>query len=109
MKNLTTIILGLAAVAMVSCSDIDENDRFTYVRPANVSRAVLIEDFTGQLCVNCPNANDAIHQLQEQYGDSNVIAVGIHSGPRGFKGNSRFVGLATTLGDEYYTHFGAEY
>lgn len=109
MKNLTTIILGLAAVAMVSCSDIDENDRFTYVRPANVSRAVLIEDFTGQLCVNCPNANDVIHQLQEQYGDSNVIAVGIHSGPLGYKGKNRYVGLATDLGNEYYTHFGAEY
>lgn len=27
----------------------------------------------------------------------------------GYKGNSRYVGLATDLGNEYYTHFGAEY
>jgi hypothetical protein len=107
--NIIAILLGLVAIVTTSCSNVDEDERFVYVRPASVSRAVLVEDFTGQRCVNCPNANDVIHQLQEQYGDSNVIAVGIHSGPLGFKGNSRYVGLATTLGDEYYTHFGAEY
>lgn len=108
----TSLFMGISLLFLLffaSCSDIDENERFTYVRPADVSRAVLLEDFTGQRCVNCPNANDVIHQLQEQYGDSNVIAVGLHSGPLGFKGNSRFIGLATTLGDTYYYHFGAEY
>lgn len=106
-------LLGICTLSLLiflaSCSSIDEDERFTYVRPANVSRAVLLEDFTGQRCVNCPNANDVIHQLQEQYGDSNVIAVGIHSGPLGFKGNARSLGLATDLGDTYYSHFGAEY
>lgn len=107
--SIFSILIGVAALLATSCSDIDENERFTYVRPADVSRAVLVEDFTGQRCVNCPNANDVIHQLQEEYGDSNVIAVGIHSGPLGFKGNSRMKGLATDLGDTYYYHFGAEY
>lgn len=96
-------------LCLVSCSDISEDERYVYVRPADVSRAVLIEDFTGQRCVNCPNANDVIHQLQEQYGDSNVIAVGIHSGPLGFKGRGNLVGLSTDLGDTYYNYYGAEY
>lgn len=102
-----TAILFL--LCLVSCSDISEDERYVYVRPADVSRAVLIEDFTGQRCVNCPNANDVIHQLQEQYGDSNVVAVGIHSGPLGFKGRGNLVGLATDLGDTYYNYYGAEY
>ena len=37
------------------------------------------------------------------------MAVGIHSGPLGFKGNANNVGLATDLGDEYYNHWNLEY
>lgn len=109
---ITKSLLSCTAVAMLmltSCNEIDKEDRFEYVKPAQVSRAVLIEDFTGQQCVNCPNATDEIHELQETYGDSAVIAVGIHSGPLGFKGNARLVGLATDLGDTYYSYWGADH
>lgn len=99
----------LLAGAMSSCSDIDEQDRFDYVKPADAARKVLIEDFTGQRCVNCPNATDEIHHLQETYGEDNVIAVGIHSGPLGFKGNKKYVGLSTDLGDTYYYYWGLDH
>lgn len=65
-----------------SCSDLDEQDRFVYIKPADAARKVLIEDFTGQKCVNCPKATDEIHVLQETYGEDNIIAVGIHSASR---------------------------
>ena len=48
-----------------SCSDLDEQDRFVYIKPADAARKVLIEDFTGQRCPNCPSATDEIHHLQE--------------------------------------------
>lgn len=102
-------LAALATVALTSCDELDKDERLEYVKPAQVSRAVLIEDFTGQNCINCPLATDEIHALQEQYGDSAVIAVGIHSGPLGFKGTSRIVGLATTLGDTYYNYWGADH
>ena len=51
---------------LTACSHIDEDDRLIYVKPAEVSRRVLLEDFTGQRCVNCPKANDEIKALQEQ-------------------------------------------
>ncbi|MDO4159815.1 MAG: Omp28 family outer membrane lipoprotein [Prevotellaceae bacterium] len=111
--NLKNILLYspvvLAVAAFTACSNIDEDVRYVYVEPAEVSRAVLIEDFTGQACVNCPNATDEIESIIETYGDSAVIAVGIHSGPLGFRGNSRYVGLATDLGDEYYSHWGLDH
>ena len=104
---LATIILGLTA-----CSNIDENERLIYVEPAEVNRPVLIEDFTGQACVNCPNATAAIHELQETYGEENVIAVAIHCGPfahlRSNMGNAFLSDLGTKLGDEYYTHWNIE-
>ena len=63
-------------VLVASCSDMDDNERFTYVKPAPVARCVLLEDYTGQLCVNCPNAVGVIDRIHEVYGD-NVIAVGL--------------------------------
>lgn len=101
------LVLLMAGVA-VSCSDVAEDERLVYVRPADVRRAVLIEDFTGQRCVWCPNGNDAIDALEQQYGDTTIIAVAVHSGPLGFKGNAAVVGLATELGDTYYNRFGVE-
>ena len=94
---------------MSACSDIAEEDRLIYVKPAAVERSVLLEDFTGQRCVNCPNAAQEIEKLVEQYGEDAIIAVGIHSGPLGFHTNSRFYGLSTDLGDAYYAHWDLQY
>lgn len=92
-------------MAAASCSNIDEGDRLIYVKPAEVGRAVLIEDLTGQRCINCPTGTDIINGIIETYGEDNVIAVGIHCGPLGFAGNSKRVGLMTDTGVEYYTHW----
>lgn len=107
--KLKNIFLGVAtatmAMAAASCSNIDEGDRLIYVKPAEVGRAVLIEDLTGQRCINCPTGTDIITGIIKTYGEDNVIAVGIHCGPLGFAGNSKRVGLKTDTGDEYYTHW----
>lgn len=107
--KLKNIFLGVAtatmAMAAASCSNIDEGDRLIYVKPAEVGRAVLIEDLTGQRCINCPTGTDIITGIIKTYGENNVIAVGIHCGPLGFAGNSKRVGLKTDTGDEYYTHW----
>lgn len=92
-----------------ACDPVSEDERFIYMKPAQVTRNVLIEDFTGQRCVNCPAATWQIEQLQEQYGSDAVIAVGIHSGPLGFAGNSSNIGLMTDTGNEYYNRWGVEY
>lgn len=95
-------------MAAASCSNIDEGDRLIYVKPAEVGRAILIEDFTGQRCVNCPTGTEIINGIVDTYGEDNVIAVGIHSGPLGFAGNSKTVGLMTYTGNEYYTRWDKE-
>lgn len=104
------IYIGMVLTALAACSHIDEDERLVYVAPAEVNRAVLIEDFTGQRCVNCPNATAEIEKLQEEYGADNVIAVAIHSGPFGHRStiSSPLLPLATALGDDYYRHWGIE-
>lgn len=107
--KIKNLFLGVATAAMAmaaaSCSNIDEGDRLIYVKPAEVGRAVLIEDLTGQRCINCPTGTDIINGIIQTYGEDNVIAVGIHSGPLGFKGNAKRVGLMTVTGDEYYKYW----
>ena len=105
----TSILTALLTLTMSACSHIDESDRLIYVKPADVKRRVLLEDFTGQRCVNCPKASDEIKALQEQYGEYHVIAVGIHSGPLGFYTKGDYLGLSTEVGDEYYDHWALEY
>ena len=106
LKNiLRAAACGAVAIAATACSDIDENDRLIYVKPADVGRTVLIEDFTGQRCVYCPKGTEAIESIAEAYGSDNVIAVAIHSGPLGFKSNSKVVGLMNDTGEEYYLHW----
>ena len=93
-----------------ACStQIDEDQRLTYVKPAAVGKNVLLVDFTGQRCINCPTASHEIEKIQEQYSADTVIAVGMHSGPLGFRGNAKTVGLSTTTGDNYYRQWNVEY
>ena len=101
-KAFTLMVLPLGGImgSLSSCSDIAEDERLIYVEPAKAARNVLIEDFTGQQCVNCPKATDAIHEIQEVYGD-NVIAVAIHCGPSGGV-TPKNPGLMTESGKEYW-------
>ncbi len=42
-------------------------------------RQVLVEEFTGVKCVNCPDGSEALKALIDQYGDQ-VVAVSLHAG-----------------------------
>ena len=105
MKKIFWTLLTLAALMMTACDEVPVDKRLTYVEPPEVGRAVLIEDYTGQYCVNCPRATDEIERLIEQYGDSVVIAVAIHSGPFS-KQKGVSSPLYTEVGDLYFSRWG---
>ena len=70
--SLLTIILTI-----ISC-DIEETpyvaDYESYVNP---DKKVLIEDFTGHLCPNCPGAAREMKAIHDIYGDQ-IIGIAIH-------------------------------
>lgn len=68
-----------ASVAISSCNEIKVEDRFIELPAVEAKRVVLLEEFTGQKCVNCPDAHSVIEGLQEQYPE-NLISVSIHGG-----------------------------
>ena len=119
MKRLQhTLSFIIFSVALTACSNIAEDERLievdspTPVNTDTVARQqqhILLEDFTGQRCVNCPRGTEVIEQLTEQLSDSVLIAVGIHGGPLAFAGNARVMGLKTAVGDEYYDYWKLEY
>ena len=100
----------MAVCALMACDNIAEDDRLIYEPLPEVNRSVLIEDFTGQRCVNCPNAAEEIHNLQQEYGADAVIAVGIHGGPMAVYPNPErgIVGLATETGEKYNEYWKVE-
>lgn len=109
-KMIYTVALAAMTIAFGGCTPIDENERLIEVDKPQAQRAVLIEDFTGQFCSNCPNAAAVIESLLETYGSDVIIPVAIHSGPQGFKGGTaEMPGLMTDLGNEYYNKYGIEY
>jgi len=108
---------------LTACDHIAEDERLIYeamitdMSPDNgqeedeaevTKRVVLLEDFTGQNCTNCPKATEIIEQLQEACGDV-LVAVSLHGGPLSFAGSARAVGLKTATADEYYNYWHFEY
>lgn len=68
-------------VGMISCQVIKPEDRYLKMEDAEVGeRNVVLMDFTGWQCVNCPNAAEVANGLITRYG-SHVIVVSMH--PKG--------------------------
>lgn len=115
MKAIHKILYPLLAAAMLSgCDSIAPDDRFipTEDTSVNTTRCVLLEEFTGQLCVNCPEGHKIIAQLREQYGDR-FIPVSIHAGVdrNNTFGVGQFdgiTGLAVAEGEALATRFGID-
>lgn len=69
-----------------------------------ITKNVLLEDFTGVRCNNCPAAGELAINLQNQYGH-NLIVLGVHAG---FLANpmGTYPDFMTEEGTEWYTNFG---
>ena len=107
MKNFFHILSICAIALFCGCETIDEADRFVGPVEFTPKKNVLIEDFTGQKCLNCPTASEAVKSLQDLYGKEHVIAVAIHGGSMSLP-NSKPGGLATPTGEEYNKHWGID-
>lgn len=114
MKKYSKIAALLAAGAMTmltACDEVKSDDRYIELPATVVERAVLLEDFTGQGCLNCPLAHEIIENMEEQYGTDHLIAVSIHCGTFGIdKRRTNFangtVGLMQMQGNKIMQAYG---
>lgn len=101
-------VLSVAALGFTACDEVDEGQRYLLMPDVEAKRAVLLEEFTGQMCTNCPDAQRRISNMKEQYGEQ-LIVVGIHAGHFGMS-EAEFgsLGLMQPEGDEYAAHWSIE-
>lgn len=105
---LTLPLTGAVGGGLVSCDTIEPDDRWTTEVPVEMKKNVLIEDFTGQKCKNCPTAADLITQLKATSMGEHIVAVSIHGGSLAIKAADQNNGLATPLGEEYNKRWSIE-
>lgn len=76
----------LTLVFTWQCDTIDQpfNNGGTTDTTAQQQRNVLIEDFTGHRCKNCPKASKQIDTLVATFGEDRIIGLAIHAGPNNF-------------------------
>ena len=122
MKRILSILaVSFLMMGMVACDIIDEQDYIKGeggttppeqpgepIEPGQpgdftTSKCVLLEDYTGVRCNNCPAAGEIALGIQKQYGH-NVVVLGVHSGflsmPMG-----TYPDFRTTEGDAWYSFF----
>ncbi|MCH2043843.1 MAG: Omp28 family outer membrane lipoprotein [Saprospiraceae bacterium] len=77
MKKQQLYILGLLFLCFTwwGCEEIPPDITLN----CDTDRVVLVEEFTGVKCVNCPAGSEKIEQLLDIYPD-NLIAVSVHAG-----------------------------
>ncbi|MDE7160984.1 MAG: Omp28-related outer membrane protein [Muribaculaceae bacterium] len=95
----------LLLAGFASCDTVDENDRIIPVEKIESQRVVLVQEFSGQNCRNCPGGADAIHDILSVYPE-NVVAVGMH--PSGTPNSGPMFGTNTTseIATEMYDFYG---
>lgn len=109
MTNIKKISFFLAfAIILASCDKIEppykQDNQQT--NPETITRKVLLEDYTGHTCPNCPAAAKSAIALQETYGNK-MIMIAIHAGyfawPQGAPFNNDY---RTAAGEEWDQFFG---
>ncbi len=97
----------LLALLLTRCDKIDPPYlEDVYFEPADTSRTVLVEKFTGHLCPNCPEAAAEAHQLKDIYGH-NLIIISVHAGFFSRTQSAPYDSdYTTSAGDALDNHFG---
>ena len=116
MKKLTFLLTFIAiAVLIASCDKMegpylqyDESVETTVEFPdldkTTVYKKILVEEFTGHKCPNCPDGHRILNTLSDTYGDT-LITVCVHTGAFATPTSSFPNDYRTTEGTELATNF----
>ena len=110
-----TFFISLVVAALVAGCDIVDEPYLVEIgsvgpEPGEKVRKVLLEDFTGQKCPNCPEAAEIAHNLQDINPDQIVILT-IHAGFWAVPSSSgNFTAdYRTSVGDDLNSSFNIEF
>lgn len=105
------VVVGLSACETVEAPYIDKNapltceDTLGATGAFDSQRRVLLEEYTGFLCGNCPAAHRTAQELKGQYGER-LITVSVHAGVLAQPDAQYPTDYRTTTGNELDNTFG---
>lgn len=104
MKKYNAILLSIVAAVLCACQSIAPDQVLLPVPPEEVPllRNVLLTEFTGYKCVNCPLAAEEAHKLLALYPE-NLVVVAMHPKTNSFSRNAK---LVCDEADIYYKSLG---
>lgn len=112
-KHISSALAVTAAFLFAACDEVGEGERYIDVPVKAASRCVLVEEFSGQRCVNCPAASEFLENIQETYGKDTVIVVSLHAGASINLGINKQMGeamgvegLVTDFGEQLFSSYG---
>lgn len=79
-KVLSIFVFAALMLAWAGCDKIDINNIHKPYTPTGGGKTVLIKDFTGVRCVNCPGAAEVAHEIQHSLGEDRVFIMSVHAG-----------------------------
>ncbi len=101
-------LIVLLAISFTACDIIEEPVCLDCQAEASDMK-ILLEDFTGHQCGNCPRAHEQLDVLKESYGE-NLIIIGVHAG--GFANTFPAAGYipdyTTPMGDDLEDYYDAD-
>lgn len=108
--NLTYIASSAIALTIATaCNNVSEEDRFILVETHSLKedttqfvQRTLIEEYTGQMCVNCPGGHKVMEAIAEST-PGKVVIISIHSGSLAVEEPN---GLMTPDGNTYAQRYG---
>ena len=108
MKRTSYFLLALLVAmlfTLTACDKLDAPYKKVKKISAQTSRKVLLEDFTGHTCVNCPTAHEVARGLQQVY-EGHLILISIHAGFYAWPAGSTFPeDFRCETGEELYSYF----
>lgn len=91
-------------VGFPSCDNVDEHDRLIDYPLPTAEKTMLVMEFTGMRCVNCPEGAHELHGLLEAYPE-NVVVCGLHPKNVIYTNPIKGLDLTSEVATDYYDHY----
>ena len=119
MKKILSTILVIGSILFASCENYTEEERLipiigetdltTPITKTQTEQAILVEDFTGWDCSNCPGGTAILEAEMETYGERLIVSA-VHTGSFARpKPENENMDLRTPYGDELKQTFNVTY
>ena len=81
---------------LMGCNRLAPEERWSQPTPIVPNKHVLLVEYTGQRCVNCPEAAEQVAHLLRNASGAHVVAVAVHGGHLAENGERSVLGLANS-------------